>query len=165
MDIGTGLGVPACFLLERFPRARIFGIEPDPESRRISAMAISGQGRIDLGKAPDIPAVSEPVHMALMLDMAHFLTFDEFRLTLEKIRATMAPGATLIIRAIIPPAAKPTLVWPIEALKLKLKGVVPHYLSVQAITDLINEADFRMEYTKISGNNPETVWFIAKVSP
>ncbi len=165
MDIGTGLGVPACFLLERFPHARIFGLEPDPESQRISAMAISGRGRIDPGRAPDIPNVSEPVHMALMLDMAHFLTPDEFRLTLKKIRAAMVPGATLIIRAIIPPAAKPTLVWPIEALKLKLKGVVPHYLSVPAITDLINEADFRMEFTKVSGNNPETVWFVAKVSP
>ncbi len=77
----------------------------------------------------------------------------------------MAPGGTLILRAIIPPAAKPTRVWPIEALKLKLKGVVPHYLSVQAIADLINKADFRMEYTKVSGNNPETVWFVAKASP
>ena len=165
MDIGTGLGVPACFLLERFPHARIFGLEPDPESRRISAMAISGQKRIDLSHALDIPAVSKPVHMTLMLDMAHFLTPGEFRQTLNKIRATMVPGGTLIIRAIITPAGKPTLVWSIEALKLKLKGVVPHYLSVQAITDLINEADFRMEYTKVSGNNPETVWFIAKVSP
>ncbi|WP_020586042.1 MMPL family transporter [Desulfobacter curvatus] len=165
MDIGTGLGVPACFLLERFPQARIFGIEPDPESRRISAMAISGRGRVDLGCAPDLPAVSGSVQMALMLDMAHFLTPDEFRLTLNKIRTCIAPGGSLIIRAIIPPAEKPTRVWTIEALKLKLKGVVPHYLSVQAITDLINEADFRMEDTKVSGNNPETVWFIAKVSP
>ncbi|NDY72582.1 MMPL family protein [Desulfobacter hydrogenophilus] len=165
MDIGTGLGVPACFLLERFPQARIFGIEPDPESRRIGAMAVSERGRVDLGSAPDLPAVSEPVHLALMLDMAHFLTPDEFRQTLEKIRAAITPGGTLIIRAIISPAAKPTLVWHIEALKLKLKGVVPHYLSVQAITDLINAADFRMEYTKVSGNNPETVWFVAKVSP
>ncbi len=165
LDIGTGLGVPACFLLELFPHARISGLEPDPESQRISAMAISGQGRVDQGHAPDIPNVSEPVHMALMLDMAHFLTPDEFRQTLTKIRAVMASGGTLILRAIIPPAAKPTRVWAIEALKLKLKGVVPHYLSVQAITDFINEADFRMEYTKVSGNNPETVWFVAKVSP
>ena len=165
MDIGTGMGVPACFLLELFPHARIFGLEPDPESQRISTMAVSSQGRIDLGRAPDLPAVSKPVHIALMLDMTHFLTSDEFRQTLEKIRRVMAPDGTLIIRAIIPPAAKPTLAWPIEALKLKLKGVVPHYLSVQAITDLINEADFGMEGTKVSGNNPETVWFVAKVSP
>lgn len=165
MDIGTGLGVPACFLLERFPHARIFGLEPDPESQRISAMAVSDRGSVALGSAPDLPAVSEAVHMALMLDMSHFLTPDEFRLTLKRIRATMAPDGVLIIRAIIPPAAKPTRVWTIEALKLKLKGVVPHYLSVQAITDLINEADFRMEHTQISGNNPETVWFVAKVSP
>lgn len=77
----------------------------------------------------------------------------------------MAPGGSLIVRAIIPPDKTPTLAWPIEALKLKLKGVVPHYLSVQAITDLINQTDFKMEYTKVSGNNSETVWFIAKVSP
>nr|WP_320191330.1 MMPL family transporter [uncultured Desulfobacter sp.] len=165
MDIGTGLGVPACFILERFPHARIFGIEPDPESRRISNMAMSGQGRIDIGGAPNLPAVSAPVQMALMLDMSHFLTPDEFKRTLEKIKAATAPGGTLIIRAIIPPAEKPTLAWSIEKLKLKLKGVVPHYLSVKAITDLINEADFRMESTKVSGNNPETVWFVAKVSP
>jgi len=165
IDIGTGLGVPACFLLERFPHARISGLEPDPESRRISAMAVSDRGRIDLGSAPDIPSVSGPVHLALMLDMSHFLTRDEFRQTLKKIRPTMAPGGSLIVRAIIPPDKTPTLAWPIEALKLKLKGVVPHYLSVQAITDLINQTDFKMEYTKVSGNNSETVWFIAKVSP
>ncbi len=165
MDIGTGLGVPACFILERFPHARIFGIEPDPESRRISNMAISGQGRIDIGGAPNLPAVSAPVQMALMLDMSHFLTPDEFKQTLEKIKAATAPGGTLIIRAIIPPAEKPTLAWSIEKLKLKLTGVVPHYLSVKAITDLINKADFRMESAKVSGNNPETVWFVAKVSP
>nr|WP_321403218.1 MMPL family transporter [uncultured Desulfobacter sp.] len=165
MDIGTGLGVPTCFLLERFPHARIFGIEPDPESRRISAMAISDQGDIELGGAPDIPAVSGPVHLALMLDMSHFLTPDEFRQTLNKIRPAMDPGGSLIIRAIIPPAEKPTLAWPIEALKLKLKGVAPHYLSVQELTDFITQADFTMAETKISGNNPETVWFVAKVSP
>ncbi|MCG8550897.1 MAG: MMPL family transporter, partial [Desulfobacterales bacterium] len=165
MDIGSGLGVPACFLLEQFPHARIAGIEPDPESRRISNMAISGRGRIDSGGAPDLPAVSGPVQIALMLDMSHFLTPDEFKQTLEKIRAATAPGGTLIIRAIIPPAEKPTLAWSIETLKLKLNGVVPHYLSVKAITDLINETDFRMETTKVSGNNPETVWFAAKVSP
>jgi hypothetical protein len=165
MDIGTGLGLPACFLLERFPHARISGLEPDPESRRISAMAVSDRGRIDLGSAPDIPSVSGPVHLALMLDMSHFLTRDEFRQTLKKIRPTMAPGGSLIVRAIIPPDKTPTLAWPIEALKLKLKGVVPHYLSVQAITDLINQTDFKMEYTKVSGNNSETVWFVAKVSP
>jgi hypothetical protein len=165
MDIGTGLGVPACFLLEHFPHARIFGIEPDPESRRISAMAVSDRGSIDLGGAPDIPAVSEPVHLALMLDMSHFLTPGEFRQTLQKIRPAMAPGGSLIIRAIIPPEKTPTLAWPIEALKLKLRGVVPHYLSVQEITELINETNFTMAYTKISGNNSETVWFVAKVSP
>lgn len=165
LDIGTGLGVPACFILERFPHARIVGLEPDPESRRISAMAVSSRGRIELGSAPDLPAVPELVQIALMLDMSHFLTPDEFRQTLEKIKAATAPGGTLIIRAIIPPAEKPTPAWSIEKLKLKLKGVVPHYLSVKAITDLINEADFRMEDTRVSGNNPETVWFVAKVSP
>lgn len=165
MDIGTGLGVPACFLLERYPQARIFGIEPDPESRRISAVAVSHHGNIDLGGAPDVPAVSEPVHLALMLDMSHFLTPDEFRQTLKRIRPAMASGGYLIIRAIIPPDKPPTLVWTIEALKLKLKGVDPHYLSVQEITDLITQADFTMPETKISGNNPETVWFVAKVSP
>nr|WP_319395719.1 MMPL family transporter [uncultured Desulfobacter sp.] len=165
MDIGTGLGVPACFLLERFPRARIFGIEPDPESRRISAMAVFGQGNIDLGGAPDIPSVSGPVHLALMLDMTHFLTPDEFRQTLKKIKSAMAPGGSLIIRAIIPPDKSSTLAWPIEALKLKLKGVVPHYLSVQEITNFINQANFILAETKISGNNAETVWFVAKVSP
>lgn len=164
MDIGTGFGVPACFILERFPHARIFGLEPDPESRRISAMAISGQGRIDPGGAPELPAVSAPVQVAMMLDMSHFLTPDAFKQTLEKIRPAMDSGGTLIIRAIIPPTGKPTPAWHIEKLKLKFKGVVPHYLSVQAVTDLINEADFREVYTKVSGNNPETVWFVAKVS-
>ena len=162
LDIGSGLGVPACLLLEMFPHAQVFGLEPAPESQRISNMAVTGQGYIELGAAPDLPAVPEPVDIALMIDMSHFLTLSQFRTTLQRIRKVMAPGATLVIRAIIPPAAKPSFVWPIEELKLKIKGITPHYLSVMEITDLINETQFNLEFTRISGDNPETVWFIAK---
>ncbi len=164
LDIGSGFGVPACFLLEFFPHARIFGIEPDPETRRISSMAVSGQGSIALGRAPNLPEVSGAVHIAMMLDMSHFLTLRQFKNTLERIKAVMAPDGCLIVRAIIPPEGSPSPVWRFEALKLKLNGVVPHYLSVETITDHISKAGFKVKLTQPSGNNPETAWFVAEVS-
>ncbi|MFH1152696.1 MAG: MMPL family transporter [Pseudomonadota bacterium] len=165
MDIGTGIGVPACFVLETYPASRVYGIEPDPESRRISEIAIAGQGLVTLGAAPDIPEVPGPARIALVLDMCHFLTDIQFAATLENIRENLEPGGHLVLRAVIPPRAKPSWVWHMEAMKLKKKGIAPHYRSESEIIRFINQAGFRVDLTEPSGNNPESSWFIAELVP
>ena len=55
LDIGTGYGVPSCWLLERFAGARVYGIEPSAERVRVASMAIGDRGFISQGQAPEIP--------------------------------------------------------------------------------------------------------------
>ena len=84
IDIGSGYGVPACWLLERFPESRVYGIDPDPDRVRVASMAVGKRGFITRGRAPDVPTVPEPADLALMLDSVHYLKDDELRLTLRK---------------------------------------------------------------------------------
>ena len=64
MDIGSGYGVPAVRVLELFPEARVYGIEPDYEKARISSRVIGESGSIIQGSAPDLPAVPDLVDAA-----------------------------------------------------------------------------------------------------
>ena len=57
LDIGTGYGVPASWLLERFAEARVRGVEPSAERVQIAAMALGERGCVTQGRAPEIPEV------------------------------------------------------------------------------------------------------------
>ncbi len=86
MDIGCGFGVPACWLLERFPDARIYGMDPDPERVRIASLAVGKRGTISPRRAPDIPSAPGPVDGAMMLDIIHYLRDEELILTLKRVK-------------------------------------------------------------------------------
>ena len=73
VDIGTGFGVPACWLLEQFPESRVYGLEPDPERVRVASEAFGNRGTAVKGSAPDLPSFPKPADLAMMLDMIHFL--------------------------------------------------------------------------------------------
>ena len=45
LDIGSGFGVPACWLAESCPTAKIYGIEPDEDRVRVANMALEAGGR------------------------------------------------------------------------------------------------------------------------
>ena len=44
-------GVPACWLLERFPEAMVYGIDPDSERVRVASMEIGEDGVITHSRA------------------------------------------------------------------------------------------------------------------
>ena len=161
IDIGSGYGVPACWLLERFPEARVYGIEPDPDRVRVASMAIGKRGFITRGRAPDMPSVPEPADVAFILDSAHYLKDDELRLTFERLRRSLSGGGRLIIRTVIPPERRPRWLWWMENFKLRIYGVPSYYRSVDQITTMMVQSGFRIELTAPSGSKGELVWVIA----
>ena len=102
LDIGTGYGVPACWLLERFPEAKVFGIDPGGERVRVASMAVGKRGRIERDAAPHVPTVPEPADGAIMLDMAHYLSDDVLALTFKRLYTKLSYGGWLLIRVAAP---------------------------------------------------------------
>src|SRR5690606_318490 len=73
IDIGCGFGVPACWCLEQYEDAEIYGIDPDPERVRVAGFAIGGRGATTVGWAPELPVPPRPADVVLLLDMLHYL--------------------------------------------------------------------------------------------
>jgi len=165
IDIGTGYGIPACWLLERFPDAKVYGIEPNHERVRVASMAVQKRGVIKRGRAPDIPTPPELADAAFMLDMTHFLTNEELGLTLRRLHSALNIGGSLIIRAVIRPDKHPSWLWRFQMLNLKITGTQCYYPSVDEIKGMIIEAGFKMELCVPSGSNQESAWFVAKRCP
>jgi SAM-dependent methyltransferase len=164
IDIGTGYGVPAVWLSELFPRARIYGIEPDRKRVRFAAQAMGTKGVVEIGSAPDIPDVTGAADTALLLDMIHLLTDDELSLTLKRLHRKLRPDGSLIIRATIPSEKRfPWKRW-LEMTRSRMHKRVPHFRSEKDILSIISEAGFNITCTEISAPGGEEWWFVAKPS-
>ncbi len=171
IDIGTGYGVPAVWLLELFPHARIYGIEPEHKRVRVASRAIGTQGTVQTGKAPDIPDVPGMADTALILDMIHLLTDDELILTLQRLQGKLGPGGSLIIRTTVPSGTRSSWKRWIEMKRIRMQNCVPHYRTKEAILSIVAKAGFDATHTEISAPGEEEWWFVAtaggedKVSP
>ena len=160
MDIGCGYGVPAAWLLERFPGAKVTGIDPDGGRVQVASRVVGESGAVARGAAPDVPVVSQPVNLAIMLDMVHFLRDDELQLTFEKLYERINPGDHLILRAAVPPTSRTPWTWWLENLKLRLNRIQPCYRSPEKIKAMLIQTDFEVEQMEASGTKGELVWFI-----
>lgn len=161
IDIGTGYGVPAAWLLTRFEDTRIFGIDPDPEKVRIASLVVRHRGTVEQGRAPDIPLLEGPADTALMIDMIHYLKDDEFKLTLERLHIALKPGGILLIRGTIPSGRRfPWMRW-IEAGRLKLFQIAHVYRTPEEIEQFLFHSGFREITRTKSGTDREEVWFRA----
>ena len=85
IDIGCGWGVPAAWLLELYPRARVFGLEPDEQRVLIARRVLGDRGSVHTGRAPDLPDIWGHSDHVLILDMLHYLDDEELKLVLERI--------------------------------------------------------------------------------
>jgi cyclopropane fatty-acyl-phospholipid synthase-like methyltransferase len=164
IDVGTGYGVPAIWLLELFPRARVYGIEPDRKRVRFASRVIGKRGTVEIGRAPDIPDVPGMADTALLLDMIHLITDDALRLTLQRLHGKLRPDGSLIVRATVPSEKRfPWTRW-IETKRIRLQKGTPHFRSKEDIRDIISEAGFEITRTEISAPGKEEWWFVARVS-
>ena len=160
MDIGCGYGVPAAWLLERFPGAKVTGIDPDAGRIRVASRVVGADGQVKIGGAPDIPAVSDPVDLAIMLDIVHFLSDDDLKLAFKNLHDRIKPGHHLILRAAVPPTRRLPWLWWFENLNLKLKQIRPCYRSPEKIKAMLSQTDFDVKQMEPSGSKGELIWFI-----
>jgi len=161
MDIGCGYGVPSAWLLERFPEAGVTGIDPDDGRVRVAARVVGERGKMTTEGAPNIPVVSRPVDLAIMLDMIHFLNHDKLKLTFERLYDRIRPGGHLILRAAVPPQGPTSRAWRLENFRYTLNHIRPSFRPAENIRAMLNQAHFQVEQIEPSGTAGELVWFIA----
>lgn len=162
IDIGCGYGVPGSWLLARYPSARLYGIEPDPDRVRVATLALGTRGQITMGAAPAMPAVPGPADLAVMLDMNHFLDDAAWQLTLSRIHGKLAANGCLVVRTVIPPTRSHPWAWWFENLKMKLRQTQAFYRSKAQTAESINAAGFEIELQSPSGKHGELHWFVAR---
>ena len=162
IDIGTGYGAPAVWLLELFPDLKIYGIEPDARRVRIASRAIGSRGSVQVGRAPDMPDIPEPADCALMLDMLHYLTDDEARLTLARLHEKLCSGAMLIVRVTIPTYDSAPVQRFVETTRLKVLGIVSFFRTAQQVRSLIQGVGFTITCEEPTAHGSEVIWFIAR---
>ena len=162
LDIGTGYGVPACWLLERFPKAKVLGIDPEGERVRVASMAVGKRGRIAQDAAPHVPTVPVPADGAIMLDMAHYLSDDVLALTLKRLHMNLSHGGWLLIRVAAPTEGRYSWPWKLEALKSRLSRTSLYYRPIDMLVEILASTGFQMKRNTPSGSRGESVWLMAE---
>ena len=163
IDIGTGYGVPAVWLLELYPRARIYGLEPDRERVRFASRAIGTGGVVTVGSAPDLPEIPVKADTALVLDMIHFFTDEDLRLTLRRLHERLRPDGVLIIRATVPSTVPfPWKRW-LERQRIRLHKGRLHFRTEKDLLSILTESGFPVISTEAGAPGQEEEWFIARL--
>jgi cyclopropane fatty-acyl-phospholipid synthase-like methyltransferase len=107
---------------------------------------------------PDVPVLAD---VAVMLDMIHYLTDDELKLTLKKLAGLLRPEGRLIIRVTIPLKEPAPWYRQVEKIRLKIWGIRSYYRDPDEIEVLISQAGFKISKIQPSGQNREETWFMA----
>ncbi len=161
LDIGCGYGAPACWLLERFPGAKLYGIDPDNERVRVAARAVGENGVISLGRAPDIPVAPAAADLVMLFDMIHYIPDDDLMLLLQRISRATAPEAGIIIRAALPPVGNFPFGWWWEQFNCRLRGIRCHYRLPKNIKEIIETAGYSIRRSLPSGSKNDLIWIEA----
>ena len=162
IDIGCGYGIPSTWLLEIYPQAQVFGLEPDEHRVLVASYAIGKRGNIQVGQAPDLPEVAGSVDYVLMLDMLHLIDDEELRLVLQRIYKKLEAGGMLLIRATVPSGRKvPWKRW-IEAARIKLSGMQERFRQEKEIAGFMTAAGFAVEVSASPTAGVEEKWFVGK---
>lgn len=162
LDIGCGYGVPGCWCLERFPQAKIIGVDPNPERVRVAALAMGERGDIQEDMAPKLPALPRPADLVLLLDMLHYLDDETITTLFANCYQALAHNGILVIRFVIRPDAPPSKSWMLEHYRIKFSGGTAWYRSSQKMTELMTAAGFHVERNMASQSNPELIWIIGR---
>jgi len=162
LDIGCGYGIPAAWLLETNPAARIFGIDPDPDRIRVASRVVGDRGVMTVGKAPALPALPEPVDGVLLLDVIHMLGDGDLSLTLTRIAGALEPGGILVLRAIVPAFPKPSPERRFEELRLKWSGGRAQFRTGEVVRRAVEEAGLLLITVEPMSAGREVWWFVAR---
>jgi SAM-dependent methyltransferase len=162
LDIGCGYGVPATWLLEIYPQAEVYGLEPDEIRVLIASYAIGNRGRVEAGRAPDLPDVDGDVDYVLMLDMLHLISDQEVQIAFQRIYQKLEAGGTLLVRATIPSDKRnPWKRW-IEVARLKITRAPNRFRGEEEIVDFMKKAGFDVNISASDTKGIEEKWFVGK---
>lgn len=162
LDIGCGYGVPACWCLEHFEKAKVFGFDPDPERVRVADIATAERGIMTLGRAPELPAIPHDVDIVLLLDMLHYLNDATTSALLHNAFSVLGKDGVLITRFVTTPFGKPSWSWRLEDRRVRAAGRMPHYRSPATFAKQLEKAGFAIETNEVSTTNPELFWIVAR---
>ena len=97
LDIGCGTGVTSLMLEERYPGARIFGVEVQPEAAAIARRRLRDVSNHDLQSSPFPSAFLPPgeIDLVLMLDVLEHM-YHPWR-ALQNLRSVLSDHSSLII--------------------------------------------------------------------
>ncbi len=161
VDIGCGYGVPGCWFLERFPDARLWGMDHNSERIRIAARAMGQRAVLQTGTAPHIDDAPDEAGAVLLLDIIHYLSDRDLDSTLIRAKQHLGSEGRLIVRAVVAPRDRNySWMWKLEQFQMKQAGHRLQARSADQINDAISGAGFEPVYTTPSPNNRELVWFV-----
>lgn len=161
VDIGCGYGVPACWCLEYFNDAHVYGIDPDLERVRVASIATGARGTITGGFAPVMPEVPNDADIVLVVDMLHYLDNETTSTLFQNSFEILGNNGRLITRYVTRPAA-PSWSWRLEDFRVKIAGQKPHYRNPEHMTKLMGNAGFIVEINVVSQENPELFWMVGR---
>ena len=162
IDIGCGYGVPATWLLEIYPEAKVYGLEPDEVRVLIASHAIGSRGMVEVGRAPDLPKVEGEVDYVMMLDMLHLISDKEVQIAFQRIYEKLSPEGTLLVRATIPSDKRnPWKRW-IETARLKIVRAPNRFRGEKEIVDFMTKAGFAVSVSASDTKGVEEKWFVGK---
>jgi len=173
IDIGTGYGIPASWLLELFPEARIYGIEPDRRRVRVASRVVGTRGVIKVGAAPDLPDAPEKADTAMILDVIHMLSDEDLRLTLTGLRERLSENGRLVLRATLssdlksgPGAAQQKhIIFKrlIEVMRIRIFKGICDFRTERRLRDILDGAGFEVTAVEQSAPGHEEFWFVSRV--
>jgi len=169
IDIGTGYGIPAAWLLEIFPEARIYGIEPDRRRVRVASRVVGKRGAITVGAAPGLPELPEKADTAMILDVIHMLSDEDLQLTLAGLRQMLDGGGRLVLRATlssVPGAARQRhIVFKrmIEVTRIRIFKGICNFRTERQLRDILDAAGFEVTAVEQSAPGHEEFWFASRV--
>jgi len=162
IDIGSGYGLPAAWLLEVYPDARIYGIEPAPERARLSSIVVGGRGEVVCSAAPNIPVAADGAELAMMIDMLHYLDDHVLNSTLQSLCRLLDVEGLLIIRAKVIDHGGFMGAGLIARLWHRMRNEALHYRSADHIRDFLHRAGFADITFKPCGSGRRGFWFYAR---
>ncbi|MDJ0783164.1 MAG: MMPL family transporter [Desulfosarcinaceae bacterium] len=165
LDIGSGYGVPANWLSETFPKAKLFGLEPQIDRVRVANLTLGDRGEIVQGGAPDIPQAPQPAQLVTLLDMTHYLSDRALELTLQRLYSALSTNGQVLVRSVIPSNQGRTLLFRFEDFKLRRQGFRAHYRTPEELVRLFSRGGFRVDAEAPSGIKGELAWFVLRPVP
>jgi len=162
LDVGCGYGIPSAWLLELFPEAEVYGLDPARERIRVAESVFGPRGKAHVGRAPDdLDWLRGEADTALVLDIIHMLDDEALQRTLGTLFGKLIPGGRLILRATVPQSGRTPWMRRLEALRLKRHGMSPHYRGRDGMETMLRAAGFQVETVETASPGSEEYWFIA----